>query len=151
MGDADQASGTWFANGAAYPVQLYGDIGVTPENLLNQINPYEDFVWGHIDEYGDYAFPGSGMFLDEFGYSIGNMDIGGGSFRRQSISGEPWGVWQMAIGGLYSGTITNNWSMDYHYEVWDESDNLSGIFTKYQVTDITYTDGNLILMFWSLG
>ena len=143
QGSADLSTGIWSADGGVYPVQLYSNLGLMPENLLTQIEASEDYVWGNIDQYGIYSFPGTGYFFDGSGYESGYLDIGGGLFYNQHIKNEPWGVWQAVIGGRYSGTISGDWTMNYHYERYDESGNPSGLLAKYGVTEGTWADGNI--------
>ena len=142
QGSADLISGIWEAGGGIYPVQLFSSIGETPTTLLNSVEETPYHFW---DNNSMYTSPGGdGSFYNGSGTAIGDFEIGGGQLFNKKITGQSWGVWQNVIGGAYSGTPGNNWTMNLHHEMWDESTgNISGIIAKYGVSGGTWS-GNRI-------
>ncbi len=133
QGSADGLSGIWEADGGVYPVQLYSGIGVTPVSLVNGLMDTEYHSW---DSNSAYYYQGEdGGFFDDAGSAIGYFEIGGGHFFSKYLDGEPWGVWQNVVGGAYSGTTGNDWSINLSVEIWDDTGNVSGMIATYGVSD----------------
>jgi len=131
-GSADRVSGIWDAAGGIYPVQIEA-ASSTPGALLEDLKDKSSYFWGRYD-YGSYLYPGEGYFLDSMGYSSGYLYAGGGNHAIRNINGEPWGVWQALLGGIYSGTPKSRWTIIYHSDIYIEGlGNTTGMIAKYMV------------------
>lgn len=139
-GSADRVSGIWDATGGIYPVQV-GIASSTPGTFLDDIRDKSHYFWGHYDYLNNlYLNPGKGNFLDSMSYSSGYLYAGGGNHTIRNINGEPWGVWQAVLGGTYSGTPGNRWTIDYHSDFYIEgAGDTTGMIAKYKV-DGTWSD-----------
>jgi hypothetical protein len=117
-GSANRESGIWEAEGGMYPVQFI-TASSSAGTLTGSMIKKEYSFWGHPN-YSTYYYPGKGNFLDTMGYSSGYINAGGGNHSSLNIGGEPWGVWQAVLGGVYSGTPNNRWVISYYREVYIE-------------------------------
>ena len=141
QGPADRMSGVWYADGDVYPVQLYSPISVAPDTLTSEMTYSEYHMW---DNGGGYVFTGEESgFYDEFGYITSYIDLGGGHVFRNNINGQPWGVWQYVLGGVYSGTPGSDWLLRIHNEMYDEFNNVSGMIGRYEVSGGNWADNNI--------
>jgi len=140
-GSANRLSGIWDAAGGMYPVQVE-IASLTSDTLLDNLMDKTHYFWGRYD-YGSYLYPGEGNFLDSMGYSTGYLYAGGGNHTILNINGEPWGVWQAVLGGVYSGAPQSRWTIGYHSDFFIEGvGNTTGMIAKYKF-DGTWADNRI--------
>ena len=142
QGHADITSGIWDADGGIYPVQLSSTLGVAPDALLSKVIYTEYHPWDNFDPANTSA-PEDGSFFDSSGGITGSIDLGGGHYFSKNIDGQPWGVWQAVLGGVYTGTPGGDWMLALHNEMYDQSNNISGMIAKYGVSGGTWLNNKI--------
>ena len=105
------------ADGDMYPVQMVPSIGISPENLMSQI------------EYNSYSGTGSGQFQVDGGGSINVSNI---NISSMNITNQNWGVWSGMSGGTYSGLTSNDWSATIDLSTIDRIHQIEVSGTKWQ-------------------
>jgi hypothetical protein len=98
----------WTGEGTMYPVPIVSGIGISPENLYNNITivRYDNLRGASYL----YTIPSSGF---EAGGTFDVKTIG--AIRAEYITGQYWGIKWMKFGGTYAGATSDAWRVAWEW------------------------------------